>query len=74
MNSIVLLKSLFFSAFIGVSIISVGQTGAEDGSRYGHGEDSIRCVRNLSLYREFVRNRDYDMAYPYWQNVICQYG
>ena len=72
MNSIVFLRSLFFTTLISTSLISVGQTGAEDGSRYGHGEDSIRCVRNLSLYREFSRNRDYDMAYPYWQITFAE--
>ncbi len=68
----VFLRSLFFTTFIAASLISVGQTGAEDGSRYGHGEDSLRCVRNLSLYREFARQRDYDMAYPYWKNTFVE--
>ena len=31
------------------------QKGVQDGSKYGHGEDSIRCIRNLSLYREFAK-------------------
>lgn len=47
-----------------------GQTGVEDGSRYGHGEDSIRCVTNLSLYREYARQRDYKSAIRYWRIVF----
>lgn len=47
-----------------------GQTGVEDGSRYGHGEDSIRCVTNLSLYREYARQRDYKSAVRYWRIVF----
>jgi tetratricopeptide (TPR) repeat protein len=43
------------------------QTGVEDGSRYGHGEDSIRCVRNLTLYREAIKQRDSDRALPMWK-------
>lgn len=70
MNSIVFLRFLFFTAFITASLITVGQTGAEDGSRYGHGEDSLRCVRNLSLYREFAKTDDYDMAYTYWKTTF----
>ncbi|MBN1119265.1 MAG: hypothetical protein JXA77_18795 [Bacteroidales bacterium] len=42
------------------------QTGKEDGSKFGKGEDSARCVRNLSLYREYARNKDFGMAYSYW--------
>ena len=28
---------------------SFAQTGASDGSRFGHGEDSIRCLKNISI-------------------------
>ena len=46
------------------------QKGVEDGSMYGHGEDSIRCVRSLSLSRDFVKQRDYATALPYWKVVF----
>jgi tetratricopeptide (TPR) repeat protein len=46
------------------------QKGKEDGSKYGHGEDSIKCLRNLSLYREYVKNKDLPMANTYWVNVF----
>ncbi|HBH47266.1 MAG TPA: hypothetical protein DDX98_01415 [Bacteroidales bacterium] len=47
-----------------------GQTGKEDGSRFGKGEDSVRCVKNLSLYRQYAKNRDYAMAHGYWKVVF----
>ena len=47
-----------------------GQKGVEDGSKYGHGEDSIRCVRNLSISHDFVRQRNYITALPYWRVVF----
>lgn len=31
------------------------QKGVEDGSRFGHGEDSIRCLQNISIYSEYVK-------------------
>jgi hypothetical protein len=34
------------------------QTGADSGTKYGVGEDSIRCVKNLSLYNEDFRNKN----------------
>ncbi len=46
------------------------QKGVEDGSRYGHGDDSVRCVTNLSLYREYARQKDYKSAIRYWRIVF----
>lgn len=31
------------------------QKGVEDGSRFGHGEDSLRCLQNISIYSEYVK-------------------
>ncbi len=61
------LKLLLIVAFISLSFFSYSQKGVEDGSKYGHEEDSIRCVRNFSLYREYTRHGEYNVAYPYWQ-------
>jgi tetratricopeptide (TPR) repeat protein len=55
-------------AFISTSLFA--QKGVEDGSKYGHGEDSIRCIRNLSLYREYAKNDNYERAFPYWKIVF----
>lgn len=46
-----------------------GQKGVEDGSRYGHGEDSIRCIRNLSIYREYAKQEMYETALSSWRVV-----
>jgi tetratricopeptide (TPR) repeat protein len=48
----------------------LAQKGIEDGSKYGHGEDSVRCVKNLSLYREYARQKDYKSAIKYWRIVF----
>lgn len=53
-----------------LSIAGFSQKGIEDGSRYGHGEDSIQCVRNYSLYREYYKQKNFDDALPYWRIVI----
>ena len=52
------------------SISAFGQKGVEDGSKFGKGDDSIRCVRNLSLYVEYYRQKSYDDALPYWRIVF----
>ncbi len=46
------------------------QTGVDSGTKYGVGEDSIRCVKNLSLYNEDFRNKNYDAAFPAWEIVF----
>ncbi|WP_010419317.1 tetratricopeptide repeat protein [Anaerophaga thermohalophila] len=60
-----------FTIIVSGLLLSITQTfaqkGVEDGSKYGHGEDSIRCLKNLSLYTELVKQELYDDAYPYWQ-------
>ena len=43
------------------------QKGAEDGSKYGHGEDSLACLKNLSLYREYVKYGNYNDGVVYWR-------
>jgi tetratricopeptide (TPR) repeat protein len=46
------------------------QTGVASDSKYGHGADSIECVRNLSLYQHHYKNRDYNSAIGHWRFVF----
>jgi tetratricopeptide (TPR) repeat protein len=50
-----------------ISITAAAQTGKETGTKYGTGEDSLECLKNLSLYSEDFRNKNYDAAYPAWE-------
>ncbi|MBU8891291.1 MAG: hypothetical protein KOO66_00820 [Bacteroidales bacterium] len=52
--------------------LAFGQKGVEDGSRFGHGEDSIRCIKNLSLYREYVKQKNYEPAIESWKIVYIE--
>lgn len=42
------------------------QKGIDDGSKYGHGEDSIRCLSNLSLFHEYAKQKNYKDAVDPW--------
>jgi len=53
-----LAKGILTVILISTITFVFGQKGVEDGSRYGHGEDSINCIRNLSLFHGNVKNRD----------------
>ena len=59
---IILVYILFF---INMSIPA--QTGTKDGSKYGHGEDSVRCLINLTLCRDQVKVGNYGAAFNYWK-------
>ncbi len=65
----------FFTLLIVACLLPINvfsQRGIDDGSRFGHGEDSIRCLKNLSLYREYARQKLYKDAMPFWRIVYKQ--
>lgn len=49
---------------------AMAQKGVEDGSRFGHGQDSIDCLNNISLYSEYVKTKNFNEAYPFWKKVF----
>lgn len=49
---------------------SFAQKGVEDGSKFGHGEDSIRCLNNISIYTEYVKTSNFKDAYSPWKKVF----
>lgn len=67
------MKMKYFAAMV---ILASGMTGAyaqkgvEDGSRFGHGEDSIRCLNNISVYTEYVKTSNFKDAYKPWKIVF----
>jgi tetratricopeptide (TPR) repeat protein len=64
-------KLLLFTLLISFfsSLQAFGQTGAEEGSKFGSGKDSIRCLKNLSLYIEYFKQHNYEDAIPYWKEA-----
>jgi len=48
------------------------QKGVEDGSQYGHGEDSLRCLQNMSVYQEYVKTNNWKDAYGPWKSVFTE--
>ncbi len=45
------------------------QKGVEDMSKYGHGEDSSNCIINLSLFKEYAKQKNYADALSPW--TLC---
>ena len=60
--------TLFYTALLALGSTSLfAQTGLQDGSRFGKGEDSIRCITNTSLYEPYAKSKNYKDALPYWE-------
>ena len=59
------------AVFALTSSFAMAQKGVEDGSRFGHGQDSIDCLNNISLYSENLKTKNYTEAYTYWQKVFA---
>ena len=58
---------LIISALLMMGATSLfAQTGAQDGSKYGKGEDSIRCIKNMSLYEPYAKAKNYKDALEFW--------
>jgi tetratricopeptide (TPR) repeat protein len=62
-------KLIIIGLFISMMQITA-QTGLASGTQYGIGEDSIRCMRNLSLYSEDFRNKSFKEAFVSWEKVF----
>jgi tetratricopeptide (TPR) repeat protein len=43
------------------------QKGVTDGSKYGHGQDSVTCLVNLTLSRDRIKSGNYPEALNYWR-------
>lgn len=57
---------------IGCSMGAFGayaQKGVDNGTRFGSGEDSIRCVTNISLFVPYAKAGNYKDAYEFWKIV-----
>lgn len=65
------LKTILLTAMSLLFVLPViAQKGIEDGSKYGKGQDSINCIKNLSLYREFFKHSNYKDAIGPWRIVF----
>ena len=68
------MKALRYILLAAISFLFVlpviSQTGLVDGSKYGKGQDSINCIKNLSLYKEFFKHNNYGDAINPWREVF----
>lgn len=57
---------------IGCSMGAFGayaQKGVDNGTRFGSGEDSVRCITNISLFVPYAKAGNFRDAYEFWKIV-----
>lgn len=57
---------------IGCSMGAFGayaQKGVDNGTRFGSGEDSVRCITNISLFTPYAKAGNFKDAYEFWKIV-----
>ena len=65
------IKTFLILATLSMSATTMfAQKGIQDGSRFGHGEDSINCLKNISIYTEYVKTNNFVDAYTPWKSVF----
>ena len=62
-------KLFLFAASILIAAGAYAQKGIETGTPYGSGEDSINCIKNISLFVPYAKSNNYKDAYPFWKKV-----
>ncbi|MDD2953483.1 MAG: hypothetical protein PHC95_10035 [Parabacteroides sp.] len=45
------------------------QKGVDNGTRFGSGEDSVRCITNISLFVPYAKAGNFKDAYDFWKIV-----
>lgn len=60
--------AMLFALSLGTTAFA--QTGLASGTRFGHGEDSLRCLQNISIYTEYVKTNNFKDAYKPWKAVF----
>lgn len=55
---------------VGCSMWALGahaQKGVDSGTPFGHGEDSVRCITNISLFVPYAKAGNFKDAYEFWK-------
>ena len=60
------------SALLLLALVATGTAQAQDDSKYGETpEQQAACKENLSLYETYYKQKNYDDAYPFWQEACA---
>lgn len=52
------------------SSLAFAQKGIDNGTKYGSGDDSIRCLTNINLFVPYAKQNDFKSAAEFWEVVF----
>ena len=67
------MKKLFLALIAFVAMTANAQNGVSNPYRFGQGEDSTRCIQNISIMNSNVKNNDYEVAYRSWKVLFDEF-
>lgn len=67
-----IIKILAATSLLAIPASAWAQKGVDDGSKYGHGEDSVACIMNLVQYGDQVKMKNFKEAYEPWKIVFAE--
>ena len=65
-------KTFMMLFALSMGTTAFAQTGLASGTRFGHGEDSLNCLKNISIYTEYVKTNNFKDAYTPWKAVFTE--
>ena len=69
-----MMKKLFFSLLVLIAIGANAQNGVTNDFRFGQGEDSVRCMKNLSTLSANIKNEHlYQDLYATWKELFDEF-
>lgn len=51
--------------------VAFAATGVQTGTKYGTGQDSVECVKDLSLFSSYAKQKDYKSAIEFWEKAYA---
>ncbi len=62
------IKVLFMALGFSMGVFGAyAQKGVDSGTQFGHGEDSVRCITNISLFGPYAKAGNFKDAAPFWE-------
>ena len=67
------MKKLFLALIAFFAMTANAQNGVSNPYRFGQGEDSVRCRKNISIMNTNMKNKEYQIAYDAWKVLFDEF-
>jgi len=64
-------KVFLFAVSMLIGANAIAQKGIETGTPYGTGDDSLECIKNISLFIPYAKSKNYQDALTFWKKAYA---